>query len=200
MLPSQVTLSDKRRRTFGLPKRLVAIMAKPLNTQSAGVHSEARQSPGHSDNDKIAQATIEEARMVLPGIQALFGFQLVAAFNQRFADLSVPHQYLHYVALILTAASAALVMTPAAYHRIAEPYTNSDRFVVLASRLVAGAMIPLMLAIAGDVYLLGVMITGSVALSFAVGLALLALLTSLWFVFPFAAAAARGGNPNEGDP
>jgi hypothetical protein len=27
--------------------------------------------------------------MVLPGIQALFGFQLVAAFNQRFTDLSI---------------------------------------------------------------------------------------------------------------
>jgi hypothetical protein len=25
--------------------------------------------------------------MVLPGIQALFGFQLIAVFDQRFADL-----------------------------------------------------------------------------------------------------------------
>jgi len=45
----------------------------------------------------MAMAAIEEARMVLPGIQALFGFQLIAAFNEtrrltyaqsiRFVDL-----------------------------------------------------------------------------------------------------------------
>ena len=29
---------------------------------------------------------LEEARMVLPGIQALFGFQLIAVFNQRFDE------------------------------------------------------------------------------------------------------------------
>jgi hypothetical protein len=29
-------------------------------------------------------AAIEEARMVLSGTQALFGFQLIAAFNERF--------------------------------------------------------------------------------------------------------------------
>jgi hypothetical protein len=36
--------------------------------------------------DEIANL-IEEARMVLPGIQALFGFQLIAVFNDGFRDL-----------------------------------------------------------------------------------------------------------------
>jgi hypothetical protein len=144
-----------------------------------------------SDIDKIAQATIEEARMVLPGIQALFGFQLVAAFNQRFTELSPSNQYLHYGALILTAVSAGLVMTPAAYHRIAERFTNSDRFVRLASRLVTAAMIPLMFALAADVYLLGVMITSSVLVGALSGAGLFVLLAGLWFVYPFAAARNR---------
>ena len=34
--------------------------------------------------EKMARQAIEEARMVLPGIQALFGFQLVTVFNDRF--------------------------------------------------------------------------------------------------------------------
>jgi hypothetical protein len=38
--------------------------------------------------EKIAQTAIEEARMVLPGIQAIFGFQLIAVFNTKFAELS----------------------------------------------------------------------------------------------------------------
>lgn len=140
------------------------------------------------DIDKIAQATVEEARMVLPGIQALFGFQLIAAFNQRFSDLSEVHQDLHFAALILVALSAALIMTPAAYHRMAERYRNSDHFVQLASRLIAAAMLPLMLAISADVYLLGVMITESVVVSAILGLVMLIVFAGLWFAFPLAAA------------
>lgn len=145
-----------------------------------------------SDTDKIAQATIEEARMVLPGIQALFGFQLVAAFNQRFTELAASDQYLHYAALVGTAVSAAIIMTPAAYHRIAERYTNSTRFIRIASGLVALAMVPLMLAICADVYLLGLMITQSVLVSSLIGIGLLAILCALWFVFPFLAARGTG--------
>ena len=146
------------------------------------------EASAQSDIDKIVQATIGEARMVLPGIQALFGFQLVAAFNQRFTILTATDQYLHYAALIFTAVSAAIIMTPAAYQRIAERYTNSTDFVRIASRLVAVAMIPLMLAICADVYLLGLMITESTIVSSLIGFSLLALLSGLWFVFPFAAA------------
>ena len=54
---------------------------------------------------------IEEIRMVLPGIQALFGFQLIAVFNQRFSEL-LPRtgQVLHLAALILVAAAKGLIM------------------------------------------------------------------------------------------
>ena len=34
--------------------------------------------------EKVVEHLEEEARMILPGIQALFGFQLIAVFNQRF--------------------------------------------------------------------------------------------------------------------
>lgn len=130
--------------------------------------------------------------MVLPGIQALFGFQLVAAFNQRFTELAASDQYLHYAALVGTAVSAGIIMTPAAYHRIAERYTNSTRFIRIASRLVALAMVPLMLAICADVYVLGLMITQSVLVSSLIGIGLLAILCALWFVFPFLAARGAG--------
>ncbi|MGE5072104.1 MAG: DUF6328 family protein, partial [Anaerolineae bacterium] len=63
-------------------------------------------------------ALLNECRMVLPGVQALFGFQLIAVFNQGFSEkLSTGEQYLHLAALALVANSGALVMAPAAYHR-----------------------------------------------------------------------------------
>lgn len=51
---------------------------------------------------------LEEARMVLPGIQALFGFQTVAVFNERFADLPGHAQACHLAALALVSGWIAL--------------------------------------------------------------------------------------------
>jgi len=65
--------------------------------------------------EEETKTTIEEARMVLPGIQALFGFQLIAVFNTRFHDFGSLEQILHLVALLLVAFAIALIMTPAAY-------------------------------------------------------------------------------------
>jgi hypothetical protein len=44
----------------------------------------SRHRPGKLDEraDKTGREAIEEARMVLPGIQALFGFQLIAVFQR----------------------------------------------------------------------------------------------------------------------
>src|SRR5437870_9655568 len=61
---------------------------------------------------------LDEARMVLPGIQALFGFQLVAVFNERFSEIfDAWGQWLHLAALVFVALACALAMTPAAFHR-----------------------------------------------------------------------------------
>ncbi len=41
----------------------------------------------HAEHESLSQAIthiLEECRMVLPGIEALFGFQLVAVFSQPF--------------------------------------------------------------------------------------------------------------------
>jgi membrane protease YdiL (CAAX protease family) len=136
--------------------------------------------------EKIARATIEEARMVTPGIQALFGFQLVAAFDQRFHDLGSIEQTLHFVALTLVALSVALIMTPAAYHRIAEQGTVSKFFVRFASWLIAAAMIPLMIAVCLDVYIIGELIMGSPWISLGASLVLFVIFTVLWFALPLA--------------
>jgi hypothetical protein len=64
--------------------------------------------------EKMARGAIEEARMMLPGIQALFGFQLIAVFNNRFMEIPTFEQELHLSAALLVAVAIALIMTPAA--------------------------------------------------------------------------------------
>ena len=141
--------------------------------------------PDRPSLDKMATQAVEEARMVLPGIQALFGFQLMAVFNNRFAALSPPEQGLHYVAVLLIAIAIALIMTPAAYHRQVERGLASIFFVRMASILIACAMVPLMVALALEVYLVGVLILGSGLTSGAVAAALFCLFAGLWFGFPW---------------
>src|SRR3954453_7144417 len=93
---------------------------------------------------KLSQAAtylIEECRMVLPGVQAIFGFQLIAVFNQRFPDdLPEPVQYLHFVSLTLVALAAALVMTPAALHRITGVQHVTRNFLEISSRFLLASM------------------------------------------------------------
>ena len=54
------------------------------------------------------EQVLEEARMVLPGIQALFGFELIVVFNDRFGQsLGDPAKRLHLAAVVLTGQSAS---------------------------------------------------------------------------------------------
>jgi Family of unknown function (DUF6328) len=137
--------------------------------------------------EERAHSTHQEARMVLPGIQALFGFQLIAAFNTRFTELEFVDRAVHLAALVLVALAIALIMTPAAYHRICEPGRTSLFFTRMASALVAAAMVPLLLGISLDIYVvtrlslptddpwLGVMLASAAFVVFA----------GLWIAFPY---------------
>lgn len=128
---------------------------------------------------------VEESRMVLPGIQALFGFQLIAVFNQGFYDfLPSAGRILHLVAIVLVATSIALIMAPAAYHRQAERATISRYFANYASRLVTLAMCPLLMAIALEVSLVSYAILSRLWISVACGAVLALIFSWLWFVFP----------------
>ena len=135
--------------------------------------------------DTAASHLIEECRMVIPGIQALFGFQLIAVFNQGFEEkLAEPVQRVHLVALILTALAMALVMTPAAIHRIAEPESVSERFLWMASNLLLAGMMTLALGVALDVYVVSTALTSTATVGVVLGVALLGLFGWLWLVLP----------------
>jgi hypothetical protein len=137
--------------------------------------------------DKRAQNAIEEARMVLPGIQALFGFQLIAVFNQRFPQMPAGQQLLHYVALLLVGVAIGLIMAPAAYHRIVEQHSVSRFFIQLASVMIAVSMLPLLTAISFEIYILGHLVLDNDQASVWIAIAVAVFLATLWYVFPFIA-------------
>jgi len=134
---------------------------------------------------EAADTLLNECRMVLPGIQALFGFQLIAVFNERFKnDLSHFEQVLHMVAISFVALAVALVMTPAAYHRRHGSRNVTDTFIDVSSLLLLASMVPLVLGLSLDFHLIAKLIIGDERIAIACALALFVVLVGAWFVFP----------------
>jgi Family of unknown function (DUF6328) len=128
---------------------------------------------------------LEECRMVLPGIQALFGFQLIAVFNSTFREkLSSVEQNLHLAAIGLVAIAIALVMAPAALHRQTSPEAVTKEFISIASRLLLLSMFPLLLAISFDFYLIARLILNKQFLSLLLAALVLIVFATLWFLLP----------------
>jgi hypothetical protein len=131
---------------------------------------------------KIDQA-LTEARVVLPGAQALLGFQLVTMFMDGFDKLPNSLKYIHMASLALIALTVIQLMTPAAYHRIAERGEDTERMHRVASAFLMSAMITLPLGICGDVYVLIEKVTNSGATSLACAILALAFFYGTWFGF-----------------
>lgn len=133
---------------------------------------------------KAALYILEECRMVLPGIQALFGFQLTVVFSPGFSEKLEPfEQRLHLAAITLLAIAIALIMTPAAYHRQTGTQEVTRAFIRLASRLLVISMLPLALSICIDFYLVGHVIFDSILVPILAALLFTGIIT-LWFILP----------------
>lgn len=128
---------------------------------------------------------LEECRMVLPGIQALFGFQLIVVFHPTFQDkLNQTERYFHLVAIGLVVIAIAMVMAPAAYHRQKDPQSVREDFVFIATRLLLYSMFPLMIALGLEFFLIVRMITNSLVLSIVLATVVVSIFSTLWFLLP----------------
>src|SRR5205085_247824 len=112
---------------------------------------QGRQDGATPIRDKI-QHVLTEARTVLPGAQALLGFQFISMFADAFEKLPASSKTLHLVCLALVGLSIILLMTPAAYHRIVEQGEETEHFHRFSSRVLLASMLPLALGISGDFY------------------------------------------------
>lgn len=124
---------------------------------------------------------LTEARMVLPGAQALMGFQFVTMLMREFDKLPRYAQELHLVSLSLTALTTILLMTPAAYHRIVERGEDTEEFHRFASRMVIAAMAPLAAGLSADYYVFALKVTASPAFASISAVLLLTFFCGLWF-------------------
>jgi hypothetical protein len=140
---------------------------------------EMKKTPIHI---KIEQV-LTEARVVLPGAQALLGFQFATVLLESFDKLPPSSKNVHMISLALMGVSVILLMTPAAYHRIVERGEDTEHFHDVASRLVLASMITLPIGICGDFYVVMRKVTETMSVSAASSLIVLAVFYGLWFGF-----------------
>lgn len=132
----------------------------------------------------VLSTLLEEARMVLPGIQALFGFQLVAVFSASFETIPSGDRYIHLSAILLTICAIGCLMAPASHHRQVEHDSVSQEFVEYASKLLCVGMVPLLISICLDIYVVTNAITNNLMESALAAGAAFLLLSTLWFAIP----------------
>lgn len=149
----------------------------------------AEKTPLHS---KIEQM-LTEARVLLPGAQALLGFQMAVMLTSGFDKLPAASKLIHTAALCCIALSVVLLITPAAFHRIAYAGEDSEEFHTIGTRFIVAAALPLAAGITLDLYVAitkasGSALTAAIAAAFAA-----ATLIGLWFLRPLALRAKKVG-------
>ena len=156
--------------------------------------SRPHASPAHSDKSTVGDRidyVLTEARVVLPGVQALLGFQLIVILTEAFANLPASSAYVHLAALAAIAISAVLLIAPAAHHRIVFGGGEVEAFLPIASAYLLAATVFLALGMAADCYVivtkvLSSMTAGAIA---AAGTVLVCL--GLWHAVPLIARKTK---------
>jgi hypothetical protein len=143
--------------------------------------SDTAQPRKETSLDEKIDTVLTECRVVIPGSQALLGFQLIAMLMDGFDRLPPSSRLVHLASLLLILLSTILLMSPAAYHRIVERGEDTERFWRYARLMLLSAMAILAAGIATELFVVIRQLTGSIGAS-TIG-AVLTLLTfyGAWF-------------------
>ncbi len=142
---------------------------------------------------------IEETRVILPGIQALFGFQTIVVFNQRFAELPEFAKDCHLISLSMVIIAVALIVTPAVYYRYVGHDYVSLHMLSASTRMIRTALACLAIGLSLDMFTVIYTATALVSASVIGATLAFILLVVMWFAFPMAARrAARRRGPTSG--
>lgn len=136
-----------------------------------------------TDLETRIEHVLTEARVVLPGVQALLGFGFAAMLMDGFEHLPRSAQWLHLASVGAITLAMLLLMTPAAWHRIVERGQDTERFHVVASRLVLLALVPFGSGIALEVWVVVGKVLDSLTLGAAAAAAAIAVFYGLWFAW-----------------
>jgi uncharacterized protein DUF6328 len=105
---------------------------------------------------------LNELRVALPGVQVLFAFLLVVPFSQRFSETTDFQRDVYFFSLLCSAAAAALLIAPSAYHRIHFRQRSKEQILLTSNRLSIAGLGFLAVAMTGVVLLITDVLFGGI--------------------------------------
>lgn len=180
--------------TIGVSATVIALLgwyALPYASRPTSRKAQPRMKASRTPLEVRIEQMLTEVRVVLPGAQALFGFQLSIVVTRAFSELPDNLRSLHAVSLCLVALAVIFLMAPAAYHRIVFDGDDTEQVHRFGSTMLTAATVPLAAGLAGDVYVVMQVVLKSSFLAASSGIATLVLLFGLWHAFPLLARYLR---------
>ena len=133
--------------------------------------------------DRELNELLSELRVALPGVQVMFAFLLTVPFAQRFGGITAPQKTAYFVAFIATALASALLLAPAAYHRVQWRRGDKERLLRIATRLALAGFVALAVAVSAAVFVVTDLLYAT-GLAAAVTAGVATTLVAFWFVLP----------------
>lgn len=147
--------------------------------------------------DRELVELLNELRVALPGIQVLFAFLLAVPFQQRFGSATHFQRDVYFVTLLSALVTTALLVAPAAMHRLNFRKHDKHRIIVIANRMAIAGLAGLAVALVGVVLLVSDVLFGpptSIIASAVSGV----VLAALWAAVPLLLRAS-GDDPSAGE-
>ena len=145
--------------------------------------------------------TLSGASLVLPGVQALFGFQFIAIFQDPFTKVLTPFERtMHFASILLSSLAIVLIIAPASLHRSAEPERASKRLIVASGRLLSASLWVLALGAACEFRVLARLVYRDAPdLAWLVATGVLALYLGFWKLAPLIFKRGKGETEEPGE-
>ncbi|WP_337824478.1 DUF6328 family protein [Amycolatopsis sp. A1MSW2902] len=159
---------------------------RPADVEGSADVSDDVEHTGETRNQMLQRNVgelLQELRVAQAGVQILFGFLLSVVFTGRFHDASGFEKTLHLLAVLLTVAATALLIAPAAWHRMLFRTGRREQILRVGNRVVLVGFGCLAAAITVTVALIAKVSFGPVAMGLVGGMAIL-LFGLLWFAVP----------------
>jgi len=144
--------------------------------------------------DRELVELLNELRVGLPGVQFLFAFLLTVPFQARGRNISTFDRDVYLVTLVAAAVATALLIAPAAQHRVLFRQHDKEGLLRRSSRSAYAGLVVLAVAIPSAVLLVVDVLVGR-ALAWVLASVIAALLAWWWVIVPF--SKRRSGEEDE---
>jgi hypothetical protein len=149
--------------------------------------------------DRAYGEILQEVRVAQTGVQILFAFLLALAFQARFGYTTHFQRDIYAVTLMLCAAATALLIAPAAFHRVVYRRRLKLHLVHAATRLALAGLVLLMFSLVSAVLLILDVVFGA-GPAVIMASATFGWFFTWWFVLPAWSRIRHAGTDDNGAP